>query len=204
MFLQKVLRIVKILFGKCETSLCVLLWQQWFSPGNSPMDAIFGQCLSYSRVVNTDLNWGQRGLQFFGCFSRLFCDLLNKLSSHSWSNLSWSTTPGKVCHCSQFSPFVDNGSDSALLEPHSLGDGFETFSKLIEISLFFSFLLEFLWIVAWCVCSWDFVAYFTLCNGFYLSDFLIQQRWWQSGLGVACEIELSCPKTAITFSHRVR
>ena len=133
----KVMRIFKMLFGKCETSLCVLLWQQWFSPGNSPMDAIFGQCLSYSRVVNTDLNWGQLGLQFFGCFSRLFCDLLNELSSHSWSNLSWSTTPGKVCHCSQFSPFVDNGSDSALLEPHSLGDSFETFSKLIEISITF-------------------------------------------------------------------
>lgn len=131
---------------------CVLLWQQWFSPGNSPMDAIFGQCLSYSGVMNTALNCGQQGLQFLGCFSRFFCNLLDEPSSHSWSNLSWSTTPGKVCYCSQFSPFVDNGSDSGSLESHSLGNGFVTFSRLIDFNHFFShFFLNFLG--SWHVCG---------------------------------------------------
>ncbi len=36
----KVLGIIKIFFGKCETSLCVLFGQQWLLPWNSPMDAV--------------------------------------------------------------------------------------------------------------------------------------------------------------------
>ncbi len=43
----KVLGIIKIFFGKCETSLCVLFGQQWLLPWNSPMDAVFAQSLSY-------------------------------------------------------------------------------------------------------------------------------------------------------------
>ncbi len=43
----KVLGIIKIFFGKCEMSLCVLFGQQWLLPWNSPMDAVFAQSLSY-------------------------------------------------------------------------------------------------------------------------------------------------------------
>ncbi len=43
----KVLGIIKIFFGKCEMSLCVLFGQQWHLSWNSPMDAVFAQSLSY-------------------------------------------------------------------------------------------------------------------------------------------------------------
>ena len=65
--IPKVLGVIKMFFGKCEMSLCVLFGQQWFSPCNSPMDAISAQSLSYCGIVNTDLNWGKWGLQFFRC-----------------------------------------------------------------------------------------------------------------------------------------
>ncbi len=52
----KVLGIIKLFFGKCETSLCVLFGQQWLLPWNSPMDAVFAQSLSYCWIMNTDLN----------------------------------------------------------------------------------------------------------------------------------------------------
>ncbi len=83
----KVLRIIKIFFGKCETSLCVLFGQQWLLPWNSPMDAVFAQSLSYCWIMNTDLNWGKWGLQFFRCCSGFFYDLLDESSLRSWSNL---------------------------------------------------------------------------------------------------------------------
>ncbi len=41
----KFLGIIKIFFGKCETSLCVLFGQQWLLPWNSPMDAVFAHGL---------------------------------------------------------------------------------------------------------------------------------------------------------------
>ncbi len=43
----KFLGIIKIFFGKCERSLCVIFGQQWHLPWNSPMDAVFAQFLSY-------------------------------------------------------------------------------------------------------------------------------------------------------------
>ncbi len=43
----KVLGMIKIFFGKCETSLCVLFGQQWLLPWNSPMDTVFAQPLFY-------------------------------------------------------------------------------------------------------------------------------------------------------------
>ncbi len=46
-YLPKILEIIKIFFGKCETSLCVLFGQQWLLPWNSPIDAVFAQSLSY-------------------------------------------------------------------------------------------------------------------------------------------------------------
>ncbi len=61
----KVLGIIKIFFGKCEMSLCVLFGQQWLLPWNSPMNAVFAQSLSYCWIMNTDLNWGKWGLQYF-------------------------------------------------------------------------------------------------------------------------------------------
>ncbi len=64
----KVLEIIKIFFGKYETSLCVLFGQQWLLPRNSPMGAVFAQSLSYCWIMNTDHNWGKWGLQLFrGC-----------------------------------------------------------------------------------------------------------------------------------------
>ncbi len=112
----KVLGIIKIFFGKCETSLCVLFGQQWLLPWNSPMDAVFAQSLSYCWIMNTDLNWGKWGLQFFRWYFGFFYDLLDESSLHSWSNFGRPATPGKFHHCHKFSPFVDNGSDRGSLE----------------------------------------------------------------------------------------
>ncbi len=122
----KVLGIINIHFGKCETSLCVLFGQQWLLPWNSPMDAVFAQSLSYRWIMNIDLNWGKWGLQFFRCCSGFFYDLLDESALRSWSNFGRPATPGKVHHCSKFSPFVDNGSDCGSLESQSLRNGFIT------------------------------------------------------------------------------
>ncbi len=137
----KVLGNIKIFFGKCETSLCVLFGQQWFLPWNSPMDADFAQSLSYCWIMNTDLNWGKWGLQFFSCCSGFFYDLLDEPSLRSWSNLGRLATPGKVHHCYKFSPFVDNGSDCGSLESQSLRNGFITLSRLIHANYFVSHLM---------------------------------------------------------------
>ncbi len=132
------------IFGKCETSLCVLFGQQWLLPWNSPMDAIFAQSLSYCWIMNTDLNWGKWGLQFFRCCSGFFYDLLDESLLRSWSNFGRPGTPGKVHHCSKFSPFVDNGSDRGSLESQSLRNDFITLSRLIRQLFCFSSALEFL------------------------------------------------------------
>ncbi len=50
------------------------------------------------------------------------------------SNFGRPATPGKVHHCSKFSPFVDNGSDCGLLESQSLRNGFITLSRLIHVN----------------------------------------------------------------------
>ncbi len=125
----KVLGIIKIFFGKCEMSLCVLFGQQWHLSWNSPMDAVFAQSLSYCWIMNTDLNWGKWGLQFFRCCSRFFYYLLDDSVLCSWL---FPATPGKVHHCSKFSPFVDN--DCSSLESQSLRNYFITFSKLIHVN----------------------------------------------------------------------
>ncbi len=49
-------------------------------------------------------------------------------------------TPGKVHHCSKFSPFVDNGSDCGSLESQILRNGFITLSRLIHVNYFVSHL----------------------------------------------------------------
>lgn len=134
----KVLGIIKMFFGKCEMSLCVLFGQQWLWPWNSPMDAIFAQSLSYCWIMNTDLTWGKWGLQFFRCCSGFFYDLLDESMSCSWSNFCRPATPGKVHHCSKLSPFVDNGSPRGSLEFQSLRNGFETLPRPIHVHYFVS------------------------------------------------------------------
>ncbi len=106
---SKVLGKIKISLGKCETSFFVLFGQQWLLPGNSPMDAVFAQSLFYCWIMNIDLNWVKWGLQFFRHCYRLFYDLQDESSLCSWSNFGRPAAPGKVHHCSAFSPFVGNG-----------------------------------------------------------------------------------------------
>ncbi len=56
------------------------------------------------------------------------------------SNFGRPATPGKVHHCSKFSPFVDNGSDRGSLESQSLRNGFISLSRLIHVNYFVSHL----------------------------------------------------------------
>ncbi len=74
----------------------------------------------------------------FRCFSGFFYDLLDESSLRSWSNFGRPATPWKVHHCSEFSPFVDNGSDHSSLESQSLRNGFITISRLIYVNYFVS------------------------------------------------------------------
>ncbi len=123
-----------------------ILWQMWDEPLCSfwlamafAMELSHGcrfcpWSLSYYWIMNTDLNWGKWGLQFFRCSSGFFYDLLDELSLRSWSNFGRPTTPGTVHHCSKFSPFVDNGSDRGSLESQSLRNGFITHSRLIHVN----------------------------------------------------------------------
>ncbi len=100
-----------------------IFWQMWDEPFCSFWSAmafalelsyvVFAQYLSYCWIMNTDLNWGKWGLQFFRCCSGVFYDLLDESSLRSWSNFGRPATPEKVHHCSKFSLFVDNGSDHA-------------------------------------------------------------------------------------------
>ncbi len=83
----KVLGIIKMFSGKTEMSFYVLFAQQRFWSWNSAMQAIFAQSLSYGGVMNTDLNWGKWGLQFFRYCCGVFCDLLDESSLRSWGNL---------------------------------------------------------------------------------------------------------------------
>ncbi len=170
----KVLGIIKMFSGKTETSFYVLFAQQRFSSWNSAMQAIFAQSLSYGGVMNTDLNWG---LQFFRCCCGVFCDLLDESSLCSWGNFGQPATPGKVHHCSMFSPFVDNGSHCGSLESQSFRNGFITLFQTDRSQLLsFSFVPEFLWISTWCVAFEDILVYFTLSGRSYLCDFLIANR----------------------------
>ena len=55
-------------------------------------------------------------------------------------NFGRPATPGKVHHCSKFSPFVDNGSHRGSLESQSFRNGFVTLSILIDVNYFVSHL----------------------------------------------------------------
>ncbi len=123
-------------FDKCETSFLDLFGQQWLLPWISPMNAVFAQSLSYCWIVNTDLNWGKWDLQFFRCCSGFFYDLLDESLLRSRSYFGRPATPGKVHHCSKFSPFVYNGSDRGSPEFQRLINGFIPLSRLIHVNYF--------------------------------------------------------------------
>ncbi len=139
-YLPKILVDNQYVFWQMWDNLCVLFGQQWLLPWTSPMDAVFAQSLSYCWIMNTDLNWGKWGLQFFRCCSGFFYDLLDESSLRSWSNFGRPATPGKVHHCYKFSPFVDNGSDHGSLESQSRRNCFITLSRLIHVNYFVSHL----------------------------------------------------------------
>ncbi len=156
-----------IFFAKCKMSLCVLFGQQWLLPWNSPMNAVFGQSLSYCWIMNTDLNWGEWGLRFFRCSSGLFYDLLDESSYFGRPAI-----PGKVHDCSKF---VENGSDHGLLESQRLRNEFITLSRLIHANYFVSHL--FLNFFRSRHDALLFKHASILSNRLYLRDFLIQQVW---------------------------
>ena len=77
--------------------------------------------------------------------------VLDELLIHSWSNSGRPASPGKVHHCSMFSPIVDNGSHWGSLESQSLGNGFVTLSRLIDVNCFVSHLFLNFFGSGWCV-----------------------------------------------------
>ena len=56
----------------------------------------------------------------------------------SWINAGRPASPGKVHHCSMFSPFVNNGSHWGSQESQSFRNGFAILSRLIDVSDFVS------------------------------------------------------------------
>ena len=98
---QQVLGTIKMSCGKCETSICVLLDQQWFLPCKLSHEYHF--CLVL--WLNHEGKWG---LLCCKCCYGFFCGLLDESLMHSWSDFCWLATPGKD-HCSVFLPFVDKG-----------------------------------------------------------------------------------------------
>lgn len=70
-----VLGIIRMFFGIRWAFMLFLISSNFHY---SPMDAIFVQQLSYCWIMNFDLKWGERGLQFFSCCSGFFYDLMDK------------------------------------------------------------------------------------------------------------------------------
>ena len=75
-----------------------------------------------------------------GTIKYISSHLLDESLLRSWGNFGWPATPGKVHHCSMFSPFVDNGSHCGSLESQSFRNGFITFTRLIDLNYFLSHL----------------------------------------------------------------
>ncbi len=61
-------------------------------------------------------------------------------SLRSWSNFGRPASPGKVHHCSKFSPFMDNGSVHGSLDSQSFRNGSVALFRLIHINYFVSHL----------------------------------------------------------------
>lgn len=60
------------------------------------MNAVSAQSLSHCWIMNTDVSWGEWGLQVFRCCSGVFYELLDESVLCSWSNFDRPVTPGKV------------------------------------------------------------------------------------------------------------
>ncbi len=93
-FCAKVLGIIKIFFGKCETSL--LLVSSDFCLGNLPWMTFLPSL--FLIVESWTLNSRKWDLQFFRCCSGFFYNLLDESSLCSWINFGRPATPGKVHH----------------------------------------------------------------------------------------------------------
>ncbi len=169
-----------------DESLCYF-WSAWLCLGALPW-SVFAQSLSYWWIMNTDLNWGKWGLQFFRCCSGFFDDLLNESSLCSWSNFGRPAAPGKVQHWSKFPPFVYNGSDRGSLESQSLRNGFITLSRLMQVIYLVSHLFLNFFRSRHDVLLFKHASLCQTRPIFYWSDFLIQQVWQESGLGVSSEV----------------
>lgn len=74
--------------------------KMWWSPVvfslDSPTDPTFAQPPSYWWIMNSDLNGGKWGLEFFRCFSGLFWDLLDEWLMRYLCNVGMSAISGKV------------------------------------------------------------------------------------------------------------
>ncbi len=93
-FCAKVLGIINMFFGKCETSL--LLISSGFCLGNLPWMTFLPSL--FLIVESWTLNWSKWGLQFFRCCSGFFYNLLDESSLCSWIHFGKPATPGKVHH----------------------------------------------------------------------------------------------------------
>lgn len=118
------LRIIKECFGKIHV-LQMFFWVR-VSPRTSFMDAIFVfQCLSDSGVMNSDLDWCKRRLQFLQCHPWVF--VTSWMSHHcTWRNFRRSTTSGKVWHYASFF-LMDNGFHCGFSESKCLWNSLQPF-----------------------------------------------------------------------------
>ncbi len=131
------------IFGKCETSLCVLFGQQWLLPWTLPWMPFLP---SFFLIVES---WTLTLIEASEACSSL--DVVLGSFMTSWMSRRCALgvilvgRPLLVHHCSKFSPFVDNGSDRGSLESQSLRNGFITLSRLMHVKyLLFLSVLEFL------------------------------------------------------------
>lgn len=128
-------------------------------------------------ITNTDFNWGSEACSvlvvvvlswFVTCCIGGQCAVRVILVGQPL--FRWFTTvPGFLSVCTVCT--------MALSHPESYKWLCKPFQTEICQCLCFSFILEIHEFVAWCACSWELLAYFTLSNRFCLSDFLIQDFW---------------------------
>ncbi len=136
----KVLGIIKIFFGKCETSLCVVFGRHGFCLGTLSWIPFLPSLFLIVESWTLVLIEASEACSSFRCCSGFFYDLLDESSLCSWSSFGRPVTPRKVHHCSKFSPFVDNVSDRGSLGSQSPRNGFITLSRLIHVIYYVSHL----------------------------------------------------------------
>ncbi len=135
----KVLGIIKIYFGKSETSFCVLVSSVFCLGTLLWMPFLPSLFLIVESWTLTLIEAGEACISLDNVVG-FFYDLLDESSLCFWRNFGRPATPGKVQHCYKFYPFVDNGSGHGLLESQSLRNGFVTLSRLIHVNYFVSHL----------------------------------------------------------------